>query len=142
MYNVLQLMRAVVMKQKSVLALWHWSQSLQRKVCMHKQIHCICMHNYAYTLQALVCWLMRVMNRKRKAERYAQAMNRYRSRLLHIGVTQWIEVYTDVDLHTLCVLVYVKFPCPYLCLVCNQHASSESRICTAAPNTGTSTTKI
>ena len=40
-------MRAVVMKQKSVLALWHWSQSLQRKVCMrffcfHKQNHCIC----------------------------------------------------------------------------------------------------
>lgn len=29
---VLQLMRAVVMKQKSVLALWHWSQNLQRKV--------------------------------------------------------------------------------------------------------------
>ena len=50
---------------------------------------------------------MYVMNRKRKAERYAQAMKRYRSRLLHIGVTQWIEVYTDVDLHTLCVLVYV-----------------------------------
>ena len=58
-----------------------------------------------------MCWLVYVMNRKRKAERYAQAMKRYRSRLLHIGVTQWIEVYTDVDLHTLCVLVYVEFLC-------------------------------
>ena len=69
---------------------------------MHKQIHCICMHNYAYTLQALVCWLMYVMNRKRKAERYAQAMNRYRSRLLHIGVTQWIEVYIQTWTYTHC----------------------------------------
>ena len=33
------------------------------------------------------------MNRKRKAERYAQALQRHRSRLLHIGVTQWIQVH-------------------------------------------------
>ena len=73
---------------------------------------------------------MYVMNRKRKAERYAEAMKRYRSRLLHIGVTQWIEVATDIA-HVLCVYEDLYS------LVCHQHASSESGLRTATPNTGT-----
>ena len=44
-----------------------------------------------------MCWLLYLMNRKRKAERYAQALQRHRSRLLHIGVTQWIKYASSVE---------------------------------------------
>ena len=48
---------------------------------------CVC-------VEALVCWLLYAMNRKRKAERYAQALESHRCLLLHIGVTQWVQVGT------------------------------------------------
>ena len=82
------------MRKKSVLALWHWGQSLQRKVTLHFSCwsRSVSISLHTYCVQALVCWLMYAMNRKRKAERYAAALRRHRSRLLLIGVTQWIEV--------------------------------------------------
>ena len=40
-------MRAVVVKQKTVVALWHWSQSLQRKVSQtHTHTHTHTPHCY------------------------------------------------------------------------------------------------
>lgn len=42
--------------------------------------------------QVLAAWLLYTMNRRRKAERYALAMDRYRERLLTLGVAQWIKV--------------------------------------------------
>lgn len=63
------------MKRKSTLALWHWSQQLQRK--------------------AIAAWFLYALNRRRKTERYARASERYRHRLLTFGVTQWIKVASD-----------------------------------------------
>lgn len=79
---------------------------------------------------------MYAMNRKRKAERYAEALKRHRSRLLHIGVTQWIEVHTVQTLikHT---LVVCEYPVCFNMLVCYQYASSEGSLRTGTPDTGT-----
>lgn len=59
-------------KQKGVVSLWHWSHRLEQKVVR--------------------AWLLYVAERKRKAERYAQAMNRHRAALVGLGVRQWIRV--------------------------------------------------
>lgn len=65
-------MHTLVMKRKASMALWHWSQSLERKV--------------------LAAWLLYAMQKRRKKERYNQAMERHRKRLITIGVRQWIKV--------------------------------------------------
>ncbi|KAL9984075.1 hypothetical protein ACROYT_G006331 [Oculina patagonica] len=59
-------------KRQTVLALWHWSVSLQRKAF------------YALLEYAIV--------RKRKAVRIARALEERRNRLLRTGVTQWMKV--------------------------------------------------
>ena len=79
------------MKQKSTVALWQWSQTLQRKV-RPSTVYLSAGLTGAVVVQALMSWLLYTINRKRKAERYAEALQRHRSRLLHIGVTQWIKV--------------------------------------------------
>ena len=67
-----QLMCVVQAKQKGVISLWHWSHMLEHKV--------------------LGAWLSHTREKKRKAERYAHAMERHRHRLLGVGVRQWIRV--------------------------------------------------
>ena len=71
LYSV-QLMHTLVMKRKHSLALWHWSQSLERKV--------------------VAAWVFYVMQKRRKDERYNKAMERHRRRLITTGVRQWIKV--------------------------------------------------
>eukprot|EP00731_Ephydatia_muelleri_P020279 Em0013g6a len=72
-----ELMHAVVMRQKSKLSLWYWSHTLQRK--------------------ALLAWLWYGVRRRRKAERYSIAMETYRSRLLIAGVRCWIQYATTMQ---------------------------------------------
>lgn len=71
-YLLIQLMYAIMMKKKTSEALWHWSQVLETKV--------------------VAAWLLYTMQKKRKRERYSQAMDRHRKRLITIGVKQWIKV--------------------------------------------------
>lgn len=61
-------------KEKGVVSLWHWSHVLEQKV--------------------LRAWLLYSCEKRRKAQRYAGAMERHRSRLLAVGVRQWITVAT------------------------------------------------
>ena len=107
---VLQLMRAVVMKQKSVLALWHWSQSLQRKVCIRffvcinkftASVHILYVHSPGSGVLADVCDDTQAKGRGvcSSHEEIPQSTAAHRSDTMDRG--------TDVDLHTLCVLVYV-----------------------------------
>ena len=65
-------MHTLVMKRRASLALWHWSQSLERRV--------------------LAAWLLYAIQKRRKKERYNQAMERHRKRLITTGVRQWIKV--------------------------------------------------
>ena len=71
-------MHTLVMKRKASLALWHWSQSLERRV--------------------LAAWLLYAMQKRRKKERYNQAMERHRKRLITTGVRQWIKVYISLSM--------------------------------------------
>lgn len=59
-------------KQKGVVSLWYWSHKLEMKV--------------------LRAWQVYTANKRRKTDRYAQAMERHRKELLRLGVTQWIRV--------------------------------------------------
>jgi len=56
----------------------------------------------------LAAWLLYTMNRRRKAERYALAMDRYRERLLTLGVAQWIKVGQVKQVVSL--LLYLPWP--------------------------------
>ncbi|KAL4231291.1 spindle pole body protein Sfi1 [Mactra antiquata] len=69
---------AQVEKQKTSLALWHWSLQLNRKV--------------------LMAWYSYLIHRKHKKERVMAAMDRRRHRLLKDGVTQWLRVADDLSL--------------------------------------------
>ena len=71
-YLLLQFMHSLVLKQASVGALWHWSEVLQRR--------------------CLAAWFLHTLERRRKRERYSQALERHRKRLVTIGVSQWIKV--------------------------------------------------
>ena len=51
------------------------------------------------SIQVLAAWLFYTLNRRRKVERYTLAMERYRSRLLTLGVAQWIKVCVCVCVH-------------------------------------------
>lgn len=73
----LQLMEALVMKQKNCLALWKWSHTLQYNIFCN--------------------WISYVMKKKRKAKRYIDAMDAYRTQLLADGVSQWIKVATSIQ---------------------------------------------
>lgn len=59
-------------KQKVAVSLWHWSHMLELKV--------------------LGAWRCYVVGRRRKAERYAGALQRHRAALVRLGVKQWIKV--------------------------------------------------
>lgn len=65
-------MHTLILKKKSSMALWHWSKSLERKM--------------------VAAWLFYAMRKRIKKERYSQAMERHRKRLITIGVRQWIRV--------------------------------------------------
>ena len=131
-----QFMRAIAMKQKAILSLWHWSRCLQRKVssCIVRTMLCNSqLHIRAdCSMQALACWLLYTMNRKRKAERYSQALQRHRSRLLQIGVMQWIEVCTLY----MCFACESKLHSVATNLVFNKYAISTTGVCCAASSTG------
>lgn len=63
--------------------------------------------------QALAAWLLYALNRRRKAERYAQAMERYRRQLVTMGVTQWIKVYSKRSHST--VFLFCRLGSPPYC---------------------------
>ena len=65
-------MHTMIMRKKDSEALWHWSRVLESKV--------------------MTAWLLYAIQKKRKRERYDQAMERHRKRLVKIGVKQWIRV--------------------------------------------------
>ena len=69
---IVQLMHTMIMRKKDSEALWHWSRVLESKV--------------------MTAWLLYAIQKKRKRERYGQAMERHRKRLVKIGVKQWIRV--------------------------------------------------
>lgn len=68
-------MHTLVLKKKNSMALWHWSETLERKV--------------------VTAWLLYILKKKRKRERYIKAIERHRKRLVTIGVRQWIRVSSD-----------------------------------------------
>lgn len=70
----LQLMIVLIYRQKNTLALWQWSQTLQRKGMKH--------------------WMEYTKYRKQRRHQYNNAANYYRKSLLHIGITEWIRVAT------------------------------------------------
>ncbi|XP_052101609.1 protein SFI1 homolog isoform X2 [Mytilus californianus] len=63
--------------QKSALAMWHWSLTLQK--------------------QALIAWYMYAQERKRKKNRINEALERRRNRLVRNGITQWLSVANDLS---------------------------------------------
>jgi hypothetical protein len=65
-------MQALETRQKGVVSLWHWSHRLEQRV--------------------LTAWLQYAAERRRKAQRYAKAMERHRAWLQGLGVRQWIRV--------------------------------------------------
>lgn len=70
-------MSALQCKQRGVVSLWHWSHVLEHK--------------------ALRAWLLYAREKRRKVDRYALGMERHRTRLLGVGVRQWIRVSSRRD---------------------------------------------
>lgn len=47
----------------------------------------------------MTAWLLHTLERRRKKQRYSEALQRHRKRLITIGVTQWIKVRIVCNTH-------------------------------------------
>lgn len=65
--------------------------------------------------KVFAAWLSYTLDRRRKTERYAQAMCRHRDALVILAVRQWITVSIDrccqIVGHCGCLCVYRHIPC-------------------------------